>query len=176
LTRGVHPIAQKDSVPALQSRGCPSTVPSLLLQFYLRHRYQLLDPWNFPALLLQSSLHLKSKSNSNHPPNEENSRPKLPSLRRTNERKNEFLLTSFAIHQTSTLRNKLPQFYNRRERTITHHPNKPPPASRSRPRTQNNPKRELARSQNRNHSKLGEKEERRRGKNCASFLHVDYTT
>jgi hypothetical protein len=120
LTRGVHPIAQKDSVPALQSRGCPSTVPSLLLQFYLRHRYQLLDPWNFPALLLQSSLHLKSKSNSNHPPNEENTRPNHPSLRRKNERKNEFLLTSFAIHQTSTPRkippNQLPQFCNRRER------------------------------------------------------------
>jgi hypothetical protein len=28
LTRGVHPITQKDSVPAQQSRGCPSVVLS----------------------------------------------------------------------------------------------------------------------------------------------------
>jgi hypothetical protein len=36
------------------------------------------------------------------------------------------------------------------ERTITHNPNKPPPACRNWPRTQDNPKRELACSQNRN--------------------------
>ena len=93
-----------------------------------------LTPWNLPALPLQSSLHLSSKPNSNHPRNpKKNTRPNLPNRRRTDERKKERKHVRIPPDQLRNSPNlhpprnssEQPQFYNRREcptgeRTNTH--------------------------------------------------------